>query len=406
MKPSKYNIFVPYKSAVIIYNSLWDSSVMVASTDNVVKMLQNQSHLHSENVPEALIKNKLVIENDIDELHLVEQHLANENENQSNYIITINPTLSCNLNCWYCYENHRDKPFMDETDIQNISSHISKVFAKEDVKNVQLNFFGGEPLLGFNKIMKKIIEYTEEAAQKHNKSYNVCLTSNAYLLNKNICDYLSGHHLVSIQITLDGNKERHDSVRHLANGRGTYKTIIKNVKYALSAGVNIALRLNISEDTSLNVALLLRDFAPITDYQKEHLSFLVQKVWQTNKTVFQDIRHIIKSIRMAGFKCNEYSMSYHTIRHTCYADKWHHVIFNPNGEVFGCTARDFDETTREGIMHEGRVSFNSKREERLSCSPTEIEECRKCSLLPICIGGCKTKILEAKKNRNEYMRLF
>lgn len=397
MKLSKYNIIVPYKTAAIIYNSLWDSCIMFANGNNVIKMLQNIETLCSDDILKTFIANKFIIEDDIDELHLIEQYLSKTNNNYYNYIITINPTLSCNFNCWYCYENHQNKPFMSDVDIQNISSFISNIFAKEYVKNVQLNFFGGEPLLGFNKIVKKIIETTEATAKKYSKTYNVCLTSNAYLLNKEICNYLFNHSIASIQITLDGNKKRHDTVRHLANGTGSYNTIIKNVKYALSLGIDIFLRLNISEETMLDVELLLQDFLYIPDVQKKHLFFSVQKVWQAEKAVFQDISNIVTSIRQSGFKCNEYNMSYHTIHSTCYADKTHHIIINPNGEIYGCTAIDFNESTCEGTMHDGHVIFNSKRNDRITCSPTEIEECRNCYLLPICIGGCKTKILEAKK---------
>lgn len=406
MKLSRYNIIVPYKTAAIVYNSLWDSCIMFANASSVTKILQNVESLCSDDIPEAFITNKLVVEDDIDELYLVKQHLAKINEDHSNYIITINPTLSCNFNCWYCYENHQNKSFMNDDDIFNISSYISKVFAKKDVKNVQLNFFGGEPLLGFNKIVKKIIETTEAISQKYSKTYNVYLTSNAYLLNKGTCHYLYNHHLASIQITLDGNKKRHDTVRHLANGTGSYNTIIKNVKYALSLGICICLRLNISEDTTLDVGLLLQDFSDLTEGQKKYLFFSVQKVWQAEKAVFQDIRNIVRTIRQSGFKCNDYNMSYHTIRNTCYADKMHHIILNPNGEVYGCTARDFDKSTCKGTLYNGSVTFNSRRNDRMTCLPTEIEECRNCFFTTNLRWWMQSKNSGSKNNGQEYMRLY
>lgn len=119
MKLSRYNIIVPYKTAAIVYNSLWDSCIMFANASSVTKILQNVESLCSDDIPEAFITNKLVVEDDIDELYLVKQHLAKINEDHSNYIITINPTLSCNFNCWYCYENHQNKSFMNDDDIFN-----------------------------------------------------------------------------------------------------------------------------------------------------------------------------------------------------------------------------------------------------------------------------------------------
>lgn len=45
---------------------------------------------------------------------------------------------------------------------------------------------------------------------------------------------------------------------------------------------------------------------------------------------------------------------------------------------------------------------NTKRYARLEISPLQNDECKYCNILPICIGGCKQKILE-KQNMKTCM---
>ncbi len=34
------------------------------------------------------------------------------------FTITVNPTLACNMKCWYCYETHKNMPTMSVTDMR------------------------------------------------------------------------------------------------------------------------------------------------------------------------------------------------------------------------------------------------------------------------------------------------
>ena len=55
------------------------------------------------------------------------------------------------------------------------------------------------------------------------------------------------------RLQLDGNRERHNKVRFTTQNNGSYDRIIQNIHDALSIGIRVSLRLNISEDTELNV---------------------------------------------------------------------------------------------------------------------------------------------------------
>ena len=53
-----------------------------------------------------LIDGKFLIEEDNDEVHFLQKSILQATSNKDEFILHINPTLDCNLNCWYCYENH------------------------------------------------------------------------------------------------------------------------------------------------------------------------------------------------------------------------------------------------------------------------------------------------------------
>lgn len=398
MKTSLYNIILPYKTTFIVYNCLWDTCLMIDKDDKALTILKAISIIDDDNIPRQFIDNKMVIEDNLDELSIMKKRWDHANKNEGNYLLTINPTLDCNFCCWYCYENHANKRKMDDDDVRKIVRYIQKIYAKDSTKAINLGFFGGEPLLCF-KIIKKITNEVEKISWLYGKSYTTSMTSNAYFLNEKVIDFFKAHHIQSIQITLDGNKERHDKVRFNAGGKGSYDTIVGNIKCALNKGINILVRFNISENTNLDINRVLKEFCNLNERAKSHLTFAIQKVWQAPEAVYDTISGIANKIKNIGYKCQTINVLFNPLWPcTCYADKSQHVVINPGGKIYGCTARDFTEENVEGqLLEDGSIVFNNLRSKRLSQSPFNNSECRRCPILPICIGGCKQRMFEQKE---------
>ena len=82
------------------------------------------------------------------------------------------------------------------------------------------------------------------------------------------------------------------------------------------------------------------------------------------------------------------------VRNSCYADKKNHATINYNGDLFKCTARDFETKNREGFLDEnGNLVWNEKYDVRLN-SKFKNKPCLDCRILPICNGGCSQQALE------------
>ena len=61
---------------------------------------------------QELSEKMFIIDSDIDEAaKLVEEWESLDNDSRT-FSMIINPTLGCNLRCWYCYEDHDNKPMM------------------------------------------------------------------------------------------------------------------------------------------------------------------------------------------------------------------------------------------------------------------------------------------------------
>ena len=156
--------------------------------------------------------------------------------------LTIMPTEGCNFRCPYCYEDHENAQITPE-----MVSAI-KNFLKDQIPTVQevnLSWFGGEPTL-CPEVVLEISSFAQSFAEKlKGIKFSSSMTTNGYLLSKEMFLKYHACGIRHYQITLDGFK--HDETRYLASKQGTLKTILSNLKEIknLSSEYKIILRRNI-----------------------------------------------------------------------------------------------------------------------------------------------------------------
>lgn len=399
MKKSLYNILIPYKDKTIIFNTLQNKVLAIFKTDVSIWGLNEDSKFDDldDRIKKILVEKGIYVSDNTDELEIVRNHLRKTNESNENFTIIINPTLKCNFSCWYCYENHSEQKRMNREDLASIEALIYKESADERIKTFNIQFFGGEPTLCFNSIIQPLLEDLSQHPLKNKQQIFLGMTTNGYLLNDKIIKLFSKFHS-NFEITLDGNRSRHNQVRFSYKGQNTYDTILRNIMKSLSSNIKVTLRLNISEDTNLDVNQLLTDIEGLAKYN-HNLTISIQKIWQANDSVNKSIKRICESLRQQGF--NGETAPFTSMDSTCYADKNNEVVINPGGKIYKCTARDFGTEQSEGYLTaDGGLSWNQRHTLRENATPLNNSTCRICKLLPICIGGCSQKILEA--NNNDY----
>ena len=183
--------------------------------------------------------------------------IEDTDSDNSFYHLHINPTLDCNFRCWYCYENHKIGSKMSPNMVNYVQKYIENTIEqRQSIKTFILAFFGGEPLMYFNDVAKPIIDYVCTICKSRNIDIQTHFTSNGYLLNEDILDFLRDKD-VSFQITLDGCKDEHNKTRFNRNGTGSYDRIISNVKKLAQLNKYVVLRINYTSANIFNTNSML-----------------------------------------------------------------------------------------------------------------------------------------------------
>lgn len=402
MKPSIFNFFVEYKNFMIGYNTLYESVVLINNnlfrlvdenlkTRKIDKIKKTHPQLYK-----ILTDKKFIIANNINEISTVKKTLDSENNNDSILEITINPTINCNFRCWYCYENHSDKSHIDISVIKDIINYIkNSIYELNKIKKIKIEWFGGEPLLYFNEVIVPIMSELNTITKTHKIEFVSGMTTNGYLLSEKKIEYLKNHNHKTFQITIDGNKDKHNKIRFTKKNKDSYSTIVSNIITCLNKKMYVTARINITSNTKLNIPELLQDFICLSDENRKFLCFSIHKVWQEQNSLDDEIEHFVNQIQNYGFKCASFYSNPNTIRKTCYADKKNHFVVNPSGKLFKCTARDFCNSNIEGyLLKGGIIEWNDKHRKRELSTVLNNKECLSCFIMPICNAGCSQKRLE------------
>lgn len=136
----------------------------------------------------------------------------------------------CNMDCEYCFAGkgeYNNKSGLMPLEIGKRALDFL-VENSDGRKNLEVDLFGGEPLLNW-EVCKKVVEYGRELEKKHNKKFNFTLTTNGILIDDDVIEF-SNREMGNVVLSMDGRREVHDRMRHVKSGGGSYDKIIDNFK--------------------------------------------------------------------------------------------------------------------------------------------------------------------------------
>lgn len=135
----------------------------------------------------------------------------------------------CNLRCKYCFaETGAFGGSRGLMDLETGKLAIDFLLKHSGHRlQCEVDFFGGEPLMNLS-VVKELIAYGKEMAQKAGKNIKFTLTTNAVLLDEAVANYLEEEG-ISVVLSLDGRKEVNDKMRPFANGKGSYDRIMDQI---------------------------------------------------------------------------------------------------------------------------------------------------------------------------------
>jgi len=90
-------------------------------------------------------------------------------------------------------------------------------------RELGINFYGGEPLLGW-PLIRHVVPHWKDEFERAGKSVRFSITTNGSLLKQNVRDFFDMYQ-IGMLLSLDGPKELHDESRPMVGGAGSWDKI-------------------------------------------------------------------------------------------------------------------------------------------------------------------------------------
>jgi uncharacterized protein len=415
-KVSKYNIEVEHADCMLLYSALRDKLLPIGFKEYaVVETLMEHLPAFSEKFPDlyaAFKKSGFIVASDFDELAYIKLQNKRRIYAHKDYHITINPTLDCNLKCWYCSVSyagakHNKERMADET-VEALKKHIENLVLHQQAGSILLDWFGGEPMLYYDEVIRKISDFAKEITAEHKVTLRQQMTTNATLFNEERIREMAEAKFKFFQIPIDGNEYRHNLIKRYPNKNGSYRDVVNNINLIaeMTPNVSITVRINYDKQTLKNVKDITGDF---TETAKKHISVDFQRVWQIKCTDKE--REFLKKNK-EEFKAEGFNSGFWAYKplmfSRCYADNYNYYVINYNGKVFKCTARDYNDKSVVGnLQDDGSIAWNesllSKYYEKAAF---ENDQCENCKMLPLCMGPCIQKGYEVRAKNAGFQCMY
>lgn len=397
MKSSNYNICLSYEGNFIIFNGITKKFFQVSShnKDEFIKIISTpDKYIEKYNTfLKRMTDEGFLIEDSINELDVIKQQYDSMN-NGDDYHLMILPTYSCNVSCWYCTQKHRNIS-LNDGDVERIKKHIVNYLKTHNLKRLHLSWFGGEPLLDYNRIIE-ISTFAKDLCNKHDLSFRNTITTNGILLSEEYLKKMSDLNFSFFQITIDGTQEEHDKVK-VTKGKSAYATTLHNICLIskIIPSAEICLRYNYTMRNLKPDAFFdnLNQYLP--DDVRKHVQLSIMKIWQEDEKGIDESKldRLIENAYKFG-----YSVNIGPGFHSCYVDHKHFNCIFSNGEVDKCDNKDFEDC-KGTINDDGHIVWNEYPTFHSYTVFSHQNECTCCKYLPVCYGPCPMERELAYKNK-------
>ena len=133
---------------------------------------------------------------------------------------------TCNLNCSYCFASqgkyHGERAVMSfEVGKRALDFLVENSGSRH---NLEVDFFGGEPLMNF-QVVKDLVAYARSIEKEKKKNFRFTLTTNGVLVDDDVIEW-ANRECSNVVLSLDGRKEIHDRFRVDYAGKGSWEKIV------------------------------------------------------------------------------------------------------------------------------------------------------------------------------------
>lgn len=400
--PSRFNVRATADDGrLVLWNSM-KTSMVVFTAEQVPMVLELLSkegfQAREEGLVQYLASRGFLVKKDVNEYRRFQLAFGEQHYRSDVLQLILMASEDCNFRCKYCYED-----FARGTMRPEVRQGLKRLVEKRigDLKRLEVEWFGGEPLYGWAAV-EDLGPFFLETARKAGVHYRGSMTTNGFLLTPDVAEKLLAWQIKSFQITLDGAPEDHDCSRPARNGQGTFWTIFENLK-------SLAQR---KDDFYVNLRV---NFDPTNHVRMDRFLDLVQKAFQGDsrfKLNFHAVGRwggpndanlevcgadergaILEAMKAAA---HERGLRFGTLRdvnffggQVCYAARPFNFLIGATGAVMKCTlALDKDVNNVVGkVTENGDLELDQDKMALWTEPAFEKDgQCQKCAVLPSCQG--------------------
>ncbi|MFA7346242.1 MAG: geopeptide radical SAM maturase [Desulfurivibrionaceae bacterium] len=354
-----------------------------------------QGRVEAEHV-EPLKEMGFLVESVAQERRAVFGYLDEINRLTPNLTVAVILGLECNFACRYCFQGEqKGKKNMTEATADQLIAYIKKRFTPGK-KKLQLQLYGGEPLLYKQRIIA-LATQLKPFVESQGGELTIDLVSNGSLLTPQTVDELNQWGLDGVKVTLDGPPENHNHFRPFKNGTPSFDSIVNNLAQVCTK-TKIRLGGNYTSDNFRSFPPILDTLAAqgITPDRLERVNFNI--VMKINDTIANNIYHggcgtinepwlqeaalyVREEVFRRGYLLGELGPE------PCAVEVTDAFSVNYDGTLYKCITWVGHEQFKIGDVWQG---INERYRETHHLGHWQREEkCRECEYLPLCFGGCR-----------------
>ena len=319
---------------------------------------------------------------------------------------------SCNMDCEYCFagkgEYHGDAGLMSyETGKKAIDYLIENSPGR---KNLEVDFFGGEPLLNW-QVIKKLVDYGRSLEKSTGKNFRFTLTTNGLLIDDDVIDFCN-REMSNVVLSLDGSRDTNDRMRKTKQGKGTYDLIVdKFIDFAKRRGQKdyymrgtfTGKNLHFAEDIIHMANLGFKELSMEPVVAPEHVSYALKDgdkdilLVEYEKLALEMIKR-----RKSGNSFNFYHFNVDFEGGPCIAKRvsgcgvgTEYIAVTPEGDIYPCHQFVGDKDFLMGNLIDG-IKNPNVRKLFAECNVYSHEECENCFARLYCSGGCSANAYHSK----------
>ena len=318
---------------------------------------------------------------------------------------------TCNLNCAYCFASQGK--YQGERAL--MSFEVGKraldflVENSGSRRNLEVDFFGGEPLMNFD-VVKQLVQYARSIEKEKGKNFRFTLTTNGVLIDDDVIDF-ANKEMSNVVLSLDGRKEVHDKFRVDYSGNGSWEKIVPKFKKLVEARGNKDYYMrgtfthhnpDFLEDikTMLDLGFTELSMEPVVCAESDE-SALTYDDLPVVLDQYEKLASLMINRRKEGKPFTFYHYMIDLQGGPCIYKRisgcgsgTEYMAVTPWGDLYPCHQFVGDEKYLLGNIFDG-VKNTAIQEEFLECNVYSREECRDCWARLYCSGGCAANAYHA-----------